>query len=393
MQITRIEWIGVRVPFRRPLVTAQVTAEHRYALLLLLGTDAGVTGLGEASPVGAGSPAELRRTAGLLPSLAPNLLNVTISEALEVASSGKGLRAPGGKRRSGTPSGVGGGPEPALAAALRFGLETALYDVLGKESGSPVAALLGGEPRPVAVNALIGVDSAREATRLAKEAVDQGFSTVKLKIGGRTPEEDVALVRAVREAVGAAVRVRVDANGSWSVEEAIATISRLEEFDLEYVEQPVAAKEVQGMAQVRRSVRVPIAADESLAGLEDAQRLLDADAADVFVIKATRAGGLQPTREIMGLVQRHGRAAVVTSSLETGVGIAASLHLAASAPGEKTLACGLATADLLEHDLLVQPLAPTRGELRVLPAPGLGVELDMEAVRRYSMGVQGVVSS
>ena len=363
---------GVRQRYCDVEEFAGVVAEHRYGLLLLVGTDSGVTGLGEASPVGAGSAAEVRETARLLQGLAPELLNVPISEALQ--------RIPS-LLRSG----------PGLRPALAFGLETALYDALGKESRRPVAALLGGEPRPVAVNALVAVDNALDAARLAAEAVAQGFSTVKLKLGTGTTEEEEALVGAVREAMGEAPRLRCDANGGWSVEEAIEAIDRLERFDLEYVEQPVAAGDIQGMARVRRSVGVPIAADESLAGLDDARRLLDAGAADVLVVKAARAGGLRAAGEVMALAEAHGLTAVVTSSLETGVGIAASLHLAATTSKEKGPACGLATASLLEHDLLTRPLAPVGGVLAVPLGPGLGVELDMEAVRRYGMGVQGSV--
>ena len=376
MVITRIEWVGVRVPFRRPLVTAQIRAAYRWGLLVLLHADGGVVGLGEASPVGAGSEAEVRKLGSHLARAGASLLGVPLAEAVE-AMGRLPLRGSTGSPR-------------AEEAALCFGLETAAYDALGKQNGQPVAALLGGRARPVAVNALIGVDSHREAARLAAEAVSQGFSSVKVKLGAATPKDDEALVRAVREAVGPEMKVRGDANEAWSVEMAIGAIARLERYGLEYVEQPVIAADVAGLAEVRRAVRVPIAADEGPGGLDDARRLLDADAADVLIVKPARAGGLQRAREIMGLARQHGVTAVVTSSLETGVGVAAALHLAATGPAEAP-ASGLATALLLEHDLLTEPLVPVAGVLTVSDAPGLGVELDMAAVRRYGMGVEGVM--
>ncbi len=384
MLITHIEWVGVRVPFRRPLVTAQIRAAHRWGLLVLLRTDTGVVGLGEASPVGAGSEAEVRELAATLSQVGPSLLGASPAGARKAIGR---LPLPGstGSPRAGEIS-----APRAQKAALAFGLETAVYDALGKQRGEPVTALLGGRPRPVAVNALIGVESPREAARLAAEAVAQGFSSVKVKLGAAAPRDDEALVRAVREAVGPDVRVRADANEAWSVETAIAVLSRLEQYGLEYVEQPVAAADVVGLAEVRRAVDVPIAVDEALAGLDDARRLLDADTADVFIVKPARAGGLQRAREVMELARQHGVTAVVTSSLETGVGVAAALHLAATGSPEAP-ASGLATAPLLEHDLLTGPLVPVGGALIVSHAPGLGVELDMAAVARYGIGVQDVV--
>ena len=400
MLITRIEWMGVRVPLRRPLLTAQMAAAERHGMLVLLRGDAGAIGVGEASPVGAGSESEVRELAARLQGIALSLLGLSRNDALAALD----RIPPRGWRRS-PRAGQGGAPQAEEAgsprareacssraeeAALAFGLETAVYDLLGKQSGVPVATLLGGEPRMVAVNALIGAESPTEAARHAVEAVAQGFGSVKLKLGAATPEQDEAMVRQVRHAVGPDVRVRADANEAWSVERAIDVLSRLRPFGLEYVEQPVAAADVAGLAQVRRAVGVPIAADEALSGLDDARRLLKADAADVFIVKPARAGGLRRARELMALAEAHGVTSVVTSSLETGAGVAAGLHLAATRPATGP-ASGLATAPLLEHDLLAEPLWPVKGTLGVSARPGLGIELDMEAVRRYGMGVEGRV--
>jgi o-succinylbenzoate synthase len=374
MLITRIEWMGVRVPFRSPLLTSQMVAAERHGLLVLLHGDAGAIGVGEASPVGAGSESEVRDLVTRLQDMAPSLLGLSPDDALTMLD---GLPVRGEILEPRT-----------QVAALMFGLETAAYDLLGKQSGVPVTTLLGGEPRMVTVNALIGAESPAEAMYQAVEAVAEGFGSVKLKLGAATPGQDEAMVRQVRHAVGPDVRVRADANEAWSVKTAIDVLSRLEPYGLEYLEQPVVAADVAGMAQVRRAVGVPIAADEALSGLDDARRLLETGAADVFIVKPARVGGLRRAKELMALAEVHGVISVVTSSLETGAGVAAGLHLAATGPATG-LASGLATAPLLSHDLLTEPLTPVRGSLAVSPAPGLGIKLDMEAVRRYGMGVEG----
>ena len=377
MLITRIRWTAVRVPFRRPLVLGPTPSTHRYALLIIVTTDRGMTGLGEASPVGAGTEEEIRGLGHLLSSVAPRLLNVDVADALNLV-----LRVV---------------PATSEGALLAFGLETALYDLLGKESGSPLVALLaplvariGAKPRRIKVDALIAVESPSEAARLAGEAVSGGFSTLKLKVGSPVPGRDEALVKAVRQAVGASVQVRVDANQAWSVEAAVKAIGRLQGFGLQYVEQP--APGAAGLAQVRERVNVPVAADESLTGPDAAQRLIAMGAADVFVVKGTRVGGLSRAKQTVDVALANGIEVVVTSSLETGVGVAASLHLAALASVEGP-ACGVATATLLEHDLLVAPVPVTAGAMQVPSEPGLGVELDMKAVQRYAIGVEGTVDS
>ena len=371
MPITRVEWQGVCVPFRRPFVTARGQTSLRHGLLLFIHTDQGPVGIGEASPIDIdGGEASLHRLADVLDGVAKRLLGVSLGEFPKV--SGANLRD---------------GP---VAKTLRFGLETAAYDALGKASGVPVAALLGTEPRAILVNAVIGAEVPSEAARLALEAKAQGFTSLKLKVTGGP--EDIAMLEAVRGAVGDQVQLRVDANQAWSVEEAIIAISRLERFRLEYVEQPVAAMDIPGMAQVRRRVRVPIAADESVGDISEARRVLDAAAADFLVLKAARVGGLKEAQAILQLAGERSVPAVVTTSLETGIGIAASLHLAASAqPGGP--ACGLATGPLLESDLLTDPLLPMGGLLRVPETPGLGVSLNAEALGRYSLNLCGVATA
>lgn len=169
------------------------------------------------------------------------------------------------------------------------------------------------------------------------------------------------------------------------MEQAVRTIRSLAEFGLEYVEQPVAPGNLKGMARVRRDAGVPIAADEDVAGVEAARRLLETGAVDTLVIKPMVVGGLRPAMEIAAMAGRAGVSVVVTTTVDAGVGTAAALHLAA-ALSEEGPACGLATGSLLAADIVARSLETREGRT-VLPAgPGLGVELDEGALVRCSVG-------
>jgi L-alanine-DL-glutamate epimerase-like enolase superfamily enzyme len=152
----------------------------------------------------------------------------------------------------------------------------------------------------------------------------------------------------------------------------------------------VAPDDLIGMAQVRASVRTPIAADEAVGGPEQAARVIAAGAADILVIKPMMAGGLRRAREIIARTQPAGLRAFVTTTIDAGVGVAAALHLAATLP--TPLACGLATGTLLVGDLLVQPIVVRNGAMQLPNQPGLGVRIDQRQVALYASGWQEVAA-
>ncbi len=190
-----------------------------------------------------------------------------------------------------------------------------------------------------------------------------GCRTAKVKVAepGQLVDEDLARLEAVRDALGPDGRVRVDANGGWSLEDAVALIPLLDRAagGLEYVEQPCAR--VEDLAAVRRRVDVPIAADESIRRAQDPYRVRDLEAADVAVLKVQPLGGV---RACLRIAQDIGLPVVVSSALETSIGLAAGVALAAALP-ELPFACGLATGQLLTDDVTTRPLVPVDGELAV----------------------------
>jgi o-succinylbenzoate synthase len=201
--------------------------------------------------------------------------------------------------------------------------------------------------------------TADAAAALTAEAVAAGVTTVKVKVGGGPPAEDADRVAAVRSVLGPAGRIRLDANGAWDLDTAVAAIARLAPFDLELVEQPVA--DLADLAQVRRRVAVPVAADENLRSLGDARRLRAIAAADAVVVKVQPLGGV---RAALRVIEAAGVPAVVSSLYETSVGLAAGVALAAALP-ELPFACGLGTGALLAGDVVADPLVPDGGRLAV----------------------------
>jgi O-succinylbenzoate synthase len=225
-------------------------------------------------------------------------------------------------------------------------------------------AAAGDWPEPVRdrvpVNATVPVVAPEAAHALVLRS---GCTTAKVKVAdpGSALADDLARVEAVRDALGPSGQVRVDANGAWSVDEAVAAVAALDRAagGLEYVEQPCAT--VEDLAAVRRRVEVAIAADESIRRAEDPYRVRDLAAADIAVLKVQPLGGV---RACLRIAEDIGMPVVVSSALETSLGLAAGVALAAALP-ELDHACGLATRSLLTADVATPELVPVDGELRV----------------------------
>ncbi|MBC7291894.1 MAG: o-succinylbenzoate synthase [Actinotalea sp.] len=220
-----------------------------------------------------------------------------------------------------------------------------------------------------------------------------GCRTAKVKVAepGQTVDDEVERLEAVRDALGPGGRIRVDANGAWDVEEAVARLAVLDRAagGLEYVEQP--CRRVEELAQVRRRSGVPVAADESIRRAEDPLAVVRAEAADVVVLKVQPLGGV---RACLHLAEQVGLPVVVSSALESSVGLAAGVALAAALP-DLSHACGLATAQLLSEDVVADPLLPVDGALPVRrPEPDperlAATAADDELARRWHARVRAV---
>jgi L-alanine-DL-glutamate epimerase-like enolase superfamily enzyme len=395
MKITRIETIPVRVPIKPALaIRGGRGLSHSVSpfLIVKVHTDEGIVGVGEASCTARWSGEDQVTAAHFVNTyFAPLLVGETLTLDDIERLSAKFMAAVAGNYFT------------------KACVEMALWDVVGKELGKPVWEIagskgqgsesqptrsslsarypLGGSPRLAVPTkwSVSGVEPAK-AAEIATWAVAQDFSKMKVKVG-IDPREDVARVRAVREAVGPAIKLGVDANGGWPTPEiAIETINQLcDHCQIYFAEQPVPPGNPATMAEVRRNVSVPIIADESVYTLDDAKILARAEAADVFSIYVGKAGGIGPARAIAEFAQSVGIKCTIGSNLELGVGSAAMIHLALSTPGfdAETYPCDIIGPLFYEDDVLAGPLPISGGSAQVHDRPGLGVELDDAKIEKY----------
>ncbi len=361
MRLARVRVETVEVPFRAAVVSGTQRWEELRAAILVLTTDDGRQALGE------------------FPAPRPNDLGEDVSPRLVAALEGLEMADP--VTVEGTLREIDAWP--FVGHAVRSAVETAMVDLLAQVNGQPVSAFLDAQALPaVAVNATLGIASPTETAVAAAALVAAGFGCLKLKAGDEPAGALEARVGAVREAVGAAVPLRLDFNGSLSTQSAPHVLARVAGFDLEYAEQPLAPSAgAEALAHLRWTGSVPIAADESVRDVGAARVLLETGAVDALVVKPARVGGLRQAAAIIELAASASVPVTVSTLFETGVGLAAALHLAAIVPGPQ--AHGLATAANLESDLLTAAPAIDQGRMRVPAGPGLGVELDEDAVARY----------
>lgn len=254
-------------------------------------------------------------------------------------------------------------------------VDFALHDIIGKKLKMPLYAILGGKCRDnLAISQVIGwADSAANAKE-ARTYVDQGFSTIKIKVGMKPMEKDIDRVRAIREEVGPEIQLRVDANQCWHQSEAIKILRKMAKYDLEYVEQPVPYWDLDGMARVRKEVGIPVTADESLFSCHDALKLVKNQAADVFNIKVVK-GGLREAKKIASVAEAAGLSCVVGAMVELGLGTAAGIHFAVSTKNVD-YACECCGAIFFDADIIRETILPKKGCVVPPEGYGLGVELD-----------------
>jgi o-succinylbenzoate synthase len=357
VRINALEAIPYALPFREPYVTARGRLDRREMVLLRLRTDTGDEGLGDAVPLSLRGEDSLAAVAAELSEHAGPAL---VDRELDDVDPG----APGGIELS----------PPARAA-----IESAILDLRARAAGVPVWRLLGAASAdPVPCNATLVAGPPVAVAAEAKRWAERGFETFKLKVG---VPGDVGQVETVRAAVGQRARLRVDANGAWSPQEAVLRLTAMERHGIELAEQPAA--DLEDLSAVRNQTAIPIAADESVAGVDDARRARELGACQLATVKLAKVGGFASARAIAAELPVY-----LSSALDGPVGIAASAHaaIALRAAGPwMGLAQGLAT-QLLFADTVARAECDVRdGLLRVPDGPGLGVQIDERALDRHRL--------
>ncbi len=374
MRLHDFRWFSYALPFQHPFPTAWGTLEGREGFVLGVRDSEGRWGIGEAAPLPGFGTEHLGETQRRLEEW----------ERVLPGSEIPPFNPPGENIDDPTPGSFCGKlagwarTTPAAAHAL----ETALLSLTAERAGLSLAKWLHPKsPDSVLVNATLAALSLEKTVEQARQSVASGFSTLKIKVGADAPDKDWARLHAVRENVGGNIALRADANGAWDVERASAILAKWRDVHLEYVEQPLPADDLGGMARLRADGNVPLAADESVNSVEGAHRVLDHRAADLLILKPMVLGGVLPALRIAQTALSRGVRVVVTSSLEGVFGRMASLHLAAAVFGTHAEAglgggapaCGLATGGLLSEDLLDSPPEPQSGKLALPKGGGLGL--------------------
>ncbi len=366
--INRIEIAEYRVPLRTPLVTAVGTIRNRQGLIIRAETDAGLIGLGEIAPLEGFSVEALNdvraTTITMVQRLRGKLVPESPSQAHDIC--GELLK------------------DPAMPPSVCFGLETLLGDLASQRAGMSLSRWLN--PRAVAevpVNAVVS-GSLSEIRKQIELKLPRGYPAYKLKAGTTDREDDLARIALLRDSVGDGIRIRLDANRSFDFAQAASLLESVHKYNIEYIEEPLQTGLHKRLAPLRAQTGMRIALDETLLDSrvgEQSFNILDRafwfagqQAFDVAIIKPTIAGGIVSMIRLISELKGHGIESVISSAIESGVGLAANLHLAA-ALGQNVLPCGLDTLDLLSDPLILESLPIERGCIRVLDRPGLGVTI------------------
>jgi L-rhamnonate dehydratase len=260
-------------------------------------------------------------------------------------------------------------------------VEMAMWDALGKHAGLPLYRLWGGAYRDsIDLAAYVFVNDAAKVGAAARAFRERGYRSFKLKIGV-DEKSDIALSRAVRDAIGPDVPLRLDVNGAWTPGTARRQLEKLRELDPTYVEQPLEHDDLAGHAALRAAQPVPIALDESAYTLNDVGNIVRIGAADVILVDPHEAGGLWACLKCAAVAEAVGIPVTLHSGGELGLSQAAYLHLAASIPN---LTLSIDTElDYLSDDIVTQPFVQKAGSLPVPTGPGLGVTIDPDKLTRY----------
>jgi len=219
---------------------------------------------------------------------------------------------------------------PDVGGTARAGVDLALYDLAGKIRSVPVYQLLGGLTRDhVEIAGALGIGTPQSIADEAARQLSQGMKSVKIKVG-LDVERDIETLKLVRETVGESAKIRADANTGYSMKQALKVLKASEELNLEYLEQPLAVDDYEGLSKLRKSSSVPIMADESLYTYRDAQILVDNDAVDFFGLKLIKHGGIFQAKRIAKLAEENDIECVIISPWETQIGVSAAVHLVLS---------------------------------------------------------------
>ena len=366
LAIAKIDLWSVRLPLHEPFVISYVSQEDVPTIIIRLQTADGLSGWGESTPD-------------------PNVTGETYGGTFETL------------RRDLLPAMLGRDCRDREVAmmtldaivehvpAAKASIDIALHDLIGRASGLPVWALLGGRSKAqLEISRVISMKAPEAMAEDARRHVANGFTTVKAKVGdSQRPLLDAARIAAVREAIGPDIGLKVDVNQGWRTPGvAIAAIRASMSSAPDYIEQPVAQWDIEGLAEVRRQTGAIIMADEACHGPREMLRIAQLRAADLVNIKLMKTGGLFRALQVNAIAETAGIRAQVGTMVESSIASAAGLHLAMALDNVRTIEMG--GPNMLSDDIGDLKRSYERNRINLPDAPGLGVEIDLDKLDHFA---------
>jgi o-succinylbenzoate synthase len=345
----------VNIPLNTPFKIADSTQTDYKGIILELITDDGLSGFGEAAPSA--------RVTGETTESVMNALE-TVVKPLVIGKPVLELEKVLDELEQAIPV------QPSACCAL----DIAMHDLKGQKAGLPIKNILGGYRNKIPISFTVVIGTVEESIQSAQHYIDQGAKVLKVKLGV-DPEEDIKRVEALRDAFGFDIKITADANQGYTVKQAIRTLSAMECYDIEFVEQPVAADDIIGLQEVHKAVEIPIMADECAQSVNDVMELIRLDAVDMINIKLQKCGGLRNAVKISNITETVGKPCQIGCMIETGLGITAGTHLALALKNIKY-------ADLdghlfLTNDIISDHPITKDGVNTISGKAGLGVDINI----------------
>ncbi len=328
--------------FKIPFQTAKSTLHSRKGIIITLKNKEGITGIGEAAPLPEFGSETFEQAEEAIKNFKLDL-KIDINNFIESLQENL--------------------PNLESLPAAKHGIEQSIINLICNEKKVNFFTLINRNfKKEINVNALIGFDSPQNTALLANDFMADGFKTLKIKIGRDNFNEDLNCLNAVREFAKDKINLRVDVNGKWSLSQAKENMKFLEQYNLEYIEQPV--NNIEDFIELSQISKIPLAADESIRNIKDAENFISRKAASVLILKPMMLGGVINTVKIMDFAKANNIKTIITTSLESVVG--RTFAILAAAMNVTDSAHGLNTGRLFEDDLADDPFPVLNGKINLV---------------------------
>ena len=327
MRLKEITYTSYNLPFKRNFVTAKTTYAHRAGFILKIVDELGNTALGEAAPLVGFGTDTLKDAGKSLQKIKAEFNGITFGDGYSAISDFSSLQK--------------------ISPTSHFALDQCLLNLYFKRHGDFLSTVFPKRKLKIAVNFVLGLHSVNETISLIKEATNIGFKTYKLKAGRKDFKKDIKIIAAVRNTFDNSINIRIDVNAKWEKEEAVMNISQLEQFNIQYIEQPV--EKASELMQLAESASISVAPDESIKTFGDAELFLQNENIKFIVLKPSLLGSIFETLRLITKANNQDKAIIISSAIESAIGRSA-VNLIASIPDHQ-YSHGLETSKFFKTDL------------------------------------------